>query len=241
MYFTLVMTGSGKSLHAVASCWDEALLRFGKELGTELTDKATGRVSSMLLDEFDESPPWAYPHIARLSGYQHVTDSRSKKVVTSVGCIKVNLQVRASNSVVTEFYNRLGYSIEDRLSRGKHLRHEMKTALYIAAGFIVLGSAFYAGILLSHLNVLTRQSLATARVVIAVKPPDDPAKRMQLDTHCGESVAAYASEHEVKDLGSQNSFEHGYNSRLGKCFAILRSFFRPMRLAPIIQWNGIGS
>jgi ribosomal protein S18 acetylase RimI-like enzyme len=37
------------------------------------------------------------------------------------GCPKVNLQVRASNAAVTEFYRRAGYAIEDRISMGKRL------------------------------------------------------------------------------------------------------------------------
>jgi ribosomal protein S18 acetylase RimI-like enzyme len=37
------------------------------------------------------------------------------------GCRKINLQVRASNRAVAEFYGRLGYAIEERLSLGKRL------------------------------------------------------------------------------------------------------------------------
>jgi len=41
--------------------------------------------------------------------------------LASVGCPKVNLQVRASNSAVVDFYRNAGYSIEDRISMGKRL------------------------------------------------------------------------------------------------------------------------
>jgi ribosomal protein S18 acetylase RimI-like enzyme len=44
------------------------------------------------------------------------------KEVTSqlraLGCIKVNLQVRADNAEVVKFYKTLGFEIEDRLSMG---------------------------------------------------------------------------------------------------------------------------
>jgi ribosomal protein S18 acetylase RimI-like enzyme len=37
------------------------------------------------------------------------------------GCLKVNLQVRASNARVVAFYEKLGYSAEERVSMGKRL------------------------------------------------------------------------------------------------------------------------
>jgi ribosomal protein S18 acetylase RimI-like enzyme len=38
-----------------------------------------------------------------------------------LGCPKLNLQVRASNAAVVDFYLEMGYSIEDRISMTKHL------------------------------------------------------------------------------------------------------------------------
>jgi ribosomal protein S18 acetylase RimI-like enzyme len=38
-----------------------------------------------------------------------------------LGCHKLNLQVRSSNKGVIEFYKKLGYNIEDRVSMGKLL------------------------------------------------------------------------------------------------------------------------
>ena len=42
-------------------------------------------------------------------------------VLARRGCLKVNLQVRASNAGVVAFYERLGYAIEERVSMGKRL------------------------------------------------------------------------------------------------------------------------
>jgi ribosomal protein S18 acetylase RimI-like enzyme len=39
----------------------------------------------------------------------------------SMGCSKINLQVRATNAIVTAFYERLGYVIEERTSMGKRV------------------------------------------------------------------------------------------------------------------------
>ena len=39
----------------------------------------------------------------------------------SMGCSKINLQVRATNAIVIEFCERLGYMIEERTSMGKRV------------------------------------------------------------------------------------------------------------------------
>jgi ribosomal protein S18 acetylase RimI-like enzyme len=44
-----------------------------------------------------------------------------EECLAKLGCPKVNLQVRATNTVVISFYRALGYSIEDRASLGKRL------------------------------------------------------------------------------------------------------------------------
>lgn len=40
------------------------------------------------------------------------------KALKSIGCTKVNLQIRATNTAVADFYKSLGFLIEDRLSMG---------------------------------------------------------------------------------------------------------------------------
>ena len=39
----------------------------------------------------------------------------------AMGCPKINLQVRATNDEVVEFYRKLGYAVEERVSMGKRL------------------------------------------------------------------------------------------------------------------------
>lgn len=46
----------------------------------------------------------------------------AEKRLQALGCTKINLQIRASNSAVAEFYEALGYDVEDRLSLGKPLQ-----------------------------------------------------------------------------------------------------------------------
>jgi ribosomal protein S18 acetylase RimI-like enzyme len=44
------------------------------------------------------------------------------KELRELGCIKVNLQVRSTNTAVAEFYKSLGFAVEDRLSMGAFIR-----------------------------------------------------------------------------------------------------------------------
>jgi ribosomal protein S18 acetylase RimI-like enzyme len=46
---------------------------------------------------------------------------RLETALAERGCLKVNLQVRASNLEVISFYQKLGYGIEERVSMGKRL------------------------------------------------------------------------------------------------------------------------
>ncbi|ATJ83644.1 GNAT family acetyltransferase [Halomonas beimenensis] len=38
-----------------------------------------------------------------------------------MGCVKVNLQIRGGNDAVADFYRRLGFDIEERISMGRRL------------------------------------------------------------------------------------------------------------------------
>ena len=40
----------------------------------------------------------------------------------AAGCVKVNLQIRATNAAVRGFYEALGFEVEERLSMGMHIR-----------------------------------------------------------------------------------------------------------------------
>ena len=44
------------------------------------------------------------------------------EALRAVGCIKINLQIRAENSAVREFYESLGFAAEARLSMGLLIR-----------------------------------------------------------------------------------------------------------------------
>ncbi|ERS89172.1 MULTISPECIES: GNAT family N-acetyltransferase [unclassified Halomonas] len=39
----------------------------------------------------------------------------------AMGCVKVNLQIRGGNDAVADFYRRLGFDVEERISMGRRL------------------------------------------------------------------------------------------------------------------------
>lgn len=43
------------------------------------------------------------------------------RILRSAGCIKINLQIRATNLEVREFYQSLGFEIEDNLIMARHI------------------------------------------------------------------------------------------------------------------------
>ena len=57
----------------------------------------------------------------RQRGIGSVLIDSIEQELKALGCLKVNLQVVASNSGVVEFYEKLGFTVEDRISMGKRL------------------------------------------------------------------------------------------------------------------------
>jgi ribosomal protein S18 acetylase RimI-like enzyme len=90
-------------------------------LKTGYRDSSTGTV----LAGFDGVRGWVH-HLAVHASYRRQGLARSlmtaaEKGLAALGCPKVNLQVRATNSAVVGFYRSLGYVVEDRTSLGKRL------------------------------------------------------------------------------------------------------------------------
>ncbi len=57
----------------------------------------------------------------RNRGFARRLLNEAEKLLTDMGCPKINLQVRSSNVDVVEFYKRVGYSVDDVVSMGKRL------------------------------------------------------------------------------------------------------------------------
>ena len=59
-------------------------------------------------------------------GYASAIVDEAERLLRAAGCPKINLQIRASNRDVIDFYCRLGYSVDDVVSMGKRLEHDGK-------------------------------------------------------------------------------------------------------------------
>jgi ribosomal protein S18 acetylase RimI-like enzyme len=57
----------------------------------------------------------------RRRGVGRLMVAEAERRLARAGCPKINLQVRASNQQVVEFYRRIGYSVDDVVSMGKRI------------------------------------------------------------------------------------------------------------------------
>ena len=83
------------------------------------------RVIATVMAGYDGHRGWLYslavaPEMQR-RGLGRGMVEEAEAGLKALGCRKVNLQVRASNAAAIGFYERLGFSVEDRVSLGKRL------------------------------------------------------------------------------------------------------------------------
>jgi ribosomal protein S18 acetylase RimI-like enzyme len=57
-------------------------------------------------------------------GFGRAMMAEAEHRLREAGCPKINLQVRSANTTVVEFYQRLGYTVDDVVSLGKRLEHD---------------------------------------------------------------------------------------------------------------------
>lgn len=60
------------------------------------------------------------PEFQRQGFGRHMVEAATAKL-KALGCPKINLQIRASNTQVIEFYQRLGFTVDNVVSMGKRL------------------------------------------------------------------------------------------------------------------------
>jgi ribosomal protein S18 acetylase RimI-like enzyme len=109
--------------------WNEPSSMIRRKLTVQpelfLVAHVTGEVAGTVLAGFDGVRGWIH-HLAvrasyRRQGLASSLMTAAEKGLAALGCPKVNLQVRATNSAVVGFYRSLGYEVEDRTSLGKRL------------------------------------------------------------------------------------------------------------------------
>mgnify|MGYP003662982266 FL=1 len=84
-----------------------------------------GEVVGTTVAGFDGVRGWVH-HVAvhpdaQRKGIASLLMTAAEAGLRKMGCQKLNLQVRASNTSVLEFYEELGFQKEDRISFGKRL------------------------------------------------------------------------------------------------------------------------
>ena len=84
-----------------------------------------GELVAAVIAGYDGTRGWIY-HLAvdpsrRRRGHGAAMLRAAERVLADAGCSKVNLQVRSDNDAVITFYEALGYTVEDRVSMGRHL------------------------------------------------------------------------------------------------------------------------
>jgi ribosomal protein S18 acetylase RimI-like enzyme len=62
----------------------------------------------------------------RRRGFATQLMREAERILHQVGCPKINLQIRTSNTDVIEFYKAIGYSIDDVVSMGKRLVRDQR-------------------------------------------------------------------------------------------------------------------
>jgi ribosomal protein S18 acetylase RimI-like enzyme len=90
-----------------------------------LVGEKDGRLVAAVMAGYDGVRGWIY-HLAvdpdeRRQGFGKKMMQAAEEMMMSLGCPKVNLQIRSSNEGVIEFYEAIGYKVEDRVSMGKPL------------------------------------------------------------------------------------------------------------------------
>ena len=83
------------------------------------------RIVGAVMAGYDGVRGWIY-HLAvapefRRRGYGAQLVRAAEAGLRTLGCAKVNLQVRASNREVVAFYRSVGYEVEERVSMGRRL------------------------------------------------------------------------------------------------------------------------
>lgn len=87
-----------------------------------------GRVAGSVMAGYDGHRGWvnylAVDPAHQGKGFGTMLMAEAERRLALLGCPKVNLQVRTSNSHAVGFYQHLGYAVDETVSMGKRLSHD---------------------------------------------------------------------------------------------------------------------
>lgn len=122
--------------------WNEPAAMLERKLSVQpelfLVVALEGQVVGTVLAGFDGVRGWVH-HLAvapehRRRGLGSALMRAAEAGLADRGCPKLNLQVRAGNAAVVDFYRGLGYGVEDRVSLGKLLDRGPLSSARVAHG-----------------------------------------------------------------------------------------------------------
>lgn len=109
--------------------WNDPRKDITRKLGIQpslfLVAVLDGRVVGSVMAGYEGHRGWInYLAVApecRRSGFGRRLMEEAERRLLDLGCPKINLQVRSSNRAVIEFYQRIGYVVDDVVSLGKRI------------------------------------------------------------------------------------------------------------------------
>lgn len=109
--------------------WNDPRKDIQRKLTTQpelfLVGELEDRLIATIMAGYDGHRGWVnYLAVApehQSKGYGRRMMRRVEALLTARGCPKLNIQVRATNTAVLEFYRRIGYTVDEAVSLGKRL------------------------------------------------------------------------------------------------------------------------
>ncbi|HIJ65913.1 MAG TPA: GNAT family acetyltransferase [Candidatus Hydrogenedentes bacterium] len=103
-------------------------MKMAKDPELFLVAVVNGAVVGTLMGGFDGHRGWLYAlavdPVHQRRGIATALVRRLEQLLKELGCLKINLQVRGTNSGVIGFYESVGYSVENIISMGKRVYEE---------------------------------------------------------------------------------------------------------------------
>ena len=98
--------------------------------GLFLVGTENGEVIGTVMAGYDGHRGWIYSlavlPMYRKQGVGTVLLSHAERKLSSLGCMKINLQVREGNDAAEKFYISNGFSVETIISMGKQLKENIR-------------------------------------------------------------------------------------------------------------------
>ncbi len=109
--------------------WNDSARDIARKLDVQrelfLVGEVDGEVVATVMAGYEGHRGWvnylAVDPDRQRGGHGRAMMREAERRMQAMGCPKVNLQVRSSNRAVIEFYERIGYQVEERVSFGKRL------------------------------------------------------------------------------------------------------------------------